>query len=149
MSKTATKDERVEVRITCYSSELQSLSKRLKLSNLSNMSRYLLECGLNVRGVQDWQERAFRVQLISNVTVLSNELLEFLATNKCLERDEKLERLRSKVEDLNEMVRRLFYLYETNLFDKEDESRLQKKSTNGWNYFQSIDCITKKNLGGI
>lgn len=129
-------EKRMQIKVNCSKEELATLNKRVALSNLGSTARYLLECGLNVRGVQDWEERVSRMQLMANLMVLTR-LMSDILVRKDLS-SEEVEHIKDDAKKINELLDRLVYLFETNLLDKEQETMLQESPVYSWNYFEHV-----------
>lgn len=124
-----------ELKVRCSEEEFELLNKRVEISGLNSLSRYLLESGLNVRGVQDWQERTMRTQLISSVIVLSNLLINEISSKS----GEEAERIQEDLGSLNKSLDQLVNLHKTNLLTIEDEEILKQSAPKVWNYYEQVD----------
>lgn len=133
------KQKRLEIRITCYQEDLDLVMKRFELSGFKSLSRYMLECALNVRGVQDWEERAIRAELIGTGIVfhnlLINKLTHELGTTDTLRNTDWVS-LKEDMQSLKETLEQIVNLHETNLLSQEQKEHLIHKDLQCWNYYE-------------
>ena len=103
--------------VRCSKEELRVIDMRAKQQELSR-SRYLVEAGLNVRGIADWRERSRREYGIFKLVSLINTLQDSLAHKRYPEP----EALIAQLQELQLTVNRLLHFYETNELTAEEEA---------------------------
>lgn len=129
---------RTELKVRCSLAEGEILKERAELAGINSLSRYLLECGLNVRGIQDWQEREMRTELIDSLTVITGLLSAEINDQEMAfeNRPQTWEHIKEDVTILEGLLERLIYLHETNLLNKEEADFLKANPIERWNYYE-------------